>query len=292
MKKLALVLSVLSVVVWSDAVSVGGESAVRLASACEGRQGWNEPAPPATIFANVHYVGTCGITVLLITSDDGHILIDGATEKAAPQIISNIEELGFDPSDVRIVLSSHEHIDHAGGIAEIQRRTGAQLFARQEAKGALERGLMDPSDPQVGLFPAFPAARVDKILSDGDVVRLGSLALTVHATKGHSSGSTSWGWTSCEAGECHSVVYADSLSAVSADGYRFSDHPDLVAAYRESFTKVRAMECGLLLTPHPSASHMFERFKGEAPMFERQACRSYADAYEQKLEQRLMLERE
>lgn len=268
------------------------DSARNLATICAGHDGWSDPAPPAVIFANVHYVGTCGITALLITSEYGHILIDGATEKAAPQIISNIEKLGFNPSDVRILLTSHEHLDHVGGVAELQRRTGAKLFARKEAVATLESGMMDAQDPQAGLHPSFPAARVDGIVADGEVVRLGPLALTVHATTGHSSGSTSWSWTSCNGNDCRDIVYADSLTAVSADGYRFSDHPELVTDFHASFAKLAKLPCELLLTPHPGASGMFERFSGATPFFDSNACTNYAVSAEMRLDKRLMTEQE
>ena len=123
-------------------------AAAALLDQCRDRDGWSDPAPPAQIFANVYQIGTCGIVVLLVTSPAGHIVIDGAPADAAPSIARNIEKLGFDLSDVRFILNSHEHFDHAGGIAELQRLTGAVLVARREAKAALETGLPDPSDPQ------------------------------------------------------------------------------------------------------------------------------------------------
>jgi metallo-beta-lactamase class B len=99
-------------------------------AACEGKDGWSDAAPPAHVFANVYDVGTCGITVLLIASDAGHILIDGATGEAAPGILANIRKLGLDPADVRILLSSHEHLDHVGGLAALKAATGARMIAR------------------------------------------------------------------------------------------------------------------------------------------------------------------
>lgn len=264
--------------------------AVTLAKQCAGHDGWSDPAPPATIFANIHYVGTCGITALLVTSSQGHVLIDGATAKAADGIAANIERLGFKLSDVRLILSSHEHLDHAGGIAELQRQSGAKLVARAAAKATLESGISDPEDPQSGLFPAFPGATVGQVINDGDVVRLGKLAFTAHATPAHSPGSTSWSWTSCAAKDCRNIVYADSLTAVSAEGYRFSDHPALLARFRKSFDIVAALPCDLLLTPHPGASAMYDRFAGRAPLFDAQACKTYADAGRQHLDVRLAKE--
>lgn len=261
-----------------------------LAAVCTGRSGWSDPAPPARIFGNVHYVGTCGITALLITSPRGHILIDGATAEAAPHIAANIRALGFDLRDVRILLSSHEHVDHAGGLAALKRLTGARLVARAEARAVLASGATDPADPQAGAIPGFAGVGVDGIVRDGEVVGLGPLALTAHATTGHTAGSTSWSWQSCEAGACRRIVYADSLTAVSADGYRFSDHPALVAAFRASIARVERMECDVLLTPHPGASDMFWRMAGRRSLVDAGGCAAYAAAARRRLDERLARE--
>jgi metallo-beta-lactamase class B len=258
-----------------------------LARACEGRDGWSDPAPPARIFGNTYYVGTCGITALLITSPRGHILIDAATAEAAPGIAANIRRLGFDLRDVRYILTSHEHVDHVGGIAELKRRTGAQLLARAQGRPVLERGTPEPDDPQAGAIPPFAGVAVDRVVADGEIVRLGPLAVTVHATPGHTAGSTSWSWRSCEERNCRTMVYADSLTAVSRSGYRFSDHPQLIARFRTTFDRVAQIECDVLLTPHPSASNLFPRLAGRAPLGSRQACAAYAEGARRRLDERL-----
>ena len=97
---------------------------------CDGKQGWSDPAPPVRIFANIYDVGTCGVVVLLVAGPKGHILIDGATAEAAPGVARNIERLGFNLTDIKLMLASHEHLDHVGGTAELQRRTGARLMVR------------------------------------------------------------------------------------------------------------------------------------------------------------------
>lgn len=261
-----------------------------LAKACVGRDGWSDPAPPARIFGNSYYVGTCGITALLITSPGGHILIDGATAEAAPEIAANIRRLGFRLSDVRYLLNSHEHVDHAGGLAALKQLTGARLVARAEARRVLTSGKVDPADPQAGVIPSFSGLAVDRIVADGETVRLGPLALRAHATPGHTTGSTSWSWRACEGEVCRSFVYADSLTAVSADGYRFSDHPSLVARFRRTFDRVAQLDCGVLITPHPGASNLFERLAGRATLADPGACLAYADAARKRLDQRLASE--
>jgi metallo-beta-lactamase class B len=254
---------------------------------CAGKQGWSDPAPPIRIFANVYDVGTCGVVVLLITGPDGHILIDGATAEAAPNIASNIERLGFKLGDIKLILASHEHLDHAGGIGELQRRTGARLLVMPEARYAVETGLLAPDDPQFGVWPPFPPARVDAVLRDGETVSLGPLELTAHSTSGHVRGSTSWTWTACEDGSCHAMVYADSVTAASAPGYRFSDHPDYVERFRASLRKIGELPCDILITPHPAVSNLYARLAGEAPLVNPRACADYAAAAVLKLDERL-----
>ncbi|WP_375404354.1 subclass B3 metallo-beta-lactamase [uncultured Sphingomonas sp.] len=258
---------------------------------CAGKDGWSDPAPPVRVAADLFLVGTCGITVLLLTSPAGHVLIDGATAQAAPGVAANVERLGYRMADVRLILAGHEHLDHAGGLAELQRRSSARLLARTEAGRPLSTGLADPADPQYGTNAPFPGARVDRLVRDGEVVRLGPLALTAHATPGHTPGSTSWTWRSCEAGACRSFAYADSLTAISADGYRFGDHPAYVAAFRATLDKVARLPCDVILTPHPSASRLFERLGGEAPLAEPGGCVRYAATARARLDARLAEER-
>ncbi len=262
-------------------------AAAALLDQCRDRDGWSDPAPPAQIFANVYQIGTCGIVVLLVTSPAGHIVIDGAPTDAPASIARNIENLGFDLSDVRFILNSHEHFDHAGGIAELQRLTGAVLVARREAKAALETGLPDPSDPQSDHLMPFPGARVGQLIVDGEALSLGPLRLTAHATPGHSPGSTSWSWRSCDGAECHSIMYADSLSSISADSYRFSEHPDYVATFRASLDAIAAFDCDLLVTPHPAASNLYDRLAGGSALIDREACVDYAAGARRRLDTRL-----
>ncbi len=262
-----------------------------LAKSCEGRDGWSDAAPPARIFGNVYYVGTCGITVLLITSQRGHILIDGATAEAAPGIVANIRTLGFEPRDIRTILSSHEHLDHVGGLAALQMATGAQMVARKEARMALESGRADADDPQTDIIGDFRPVRVDRLIADGKQVRVGGLSFTAIATPGHTAGSTSWTWRSCEARVCRTFVYADSLSAVSAEGYRFSRHPALLAIFRATFAKVARLRCDILITPHPQASGLFERLAGRSLLSDSRGCGVYAANAARRLDDRLAEER-
>ena len=262
-----------------------------LSLACEGRDGWSDKAPPVRVFANVYVVGTCGITALLIVTPEGHFLIDGATDEAAEGIAANIRELGFDPTDIRTLLITHEHLDHAGGIAKLKQITGAKFVVREAAKLAMETGLPTGDDPQHGLHPAFPGVRADGTIANGDVLRIGKQAITIIATPGHSPGGTSYTWKSCDGGSCHQMVYADSLNAISADAYRFSDHPDYVATLRSSMARIEAIkDCDIMISPHPFQSEFFERLAGEKPLVDADRCKQYVSAARARLDTRLAKE--
>ena len=197
-----------------------------LAAACEGRDGWSDAAPPARIFGNAYYVGTCGISAVLIDAPGGLVLIDAATEEAAPAILANIRALGFDPRKVRTLLASHEHLDHVGGLKALQGATGARIFARREAVAALTSGEPDATDPQRGGIPSFKGVTVSSELGDGEALPIADINLTLRATPGHTPGGTSWTWKSCEGADCRTIAYIASLCAESADGYRLADHPE------------------------------------------------------------------
>lgn len=267
-------------------------SRTALAKACEGRDGWSDPAPPAHVFGNTWYVGTCGITVLLITSPQGHVLIDGGPADAAPLVAANVEKLGFALKDIRWMIASHEHDDHVGGTAELQRLSGARVAALREQAAVLKIGKLASHDPQFAIAEDFAPVRVHRKLRPGGKLKVGALVVTATGTPTHSPGSTSWIWQSCEVRICRTIAYADSASTISADGYRFTAHPDREQAIRRGLAAIAGLPCDLLLTPHPSASNMFERFSGAQPLMPEHACRTYAEAALARFEARLERERQ
>jgi metallo-beta-lactamase class B len=252
---------------------------------CSDCETWNARKEPSRVFGNTYSVGTAGLGSILITSKSGHILLDGALPQSAPLIDEHIRQLGFRTEDIRLIVNSHAHYDHAGGIAAIQRTSGAAVAASPSGAQALERGEPTTDDPQFAFGPAvnrFPAVKNVRVAKDGEVVRVGDLALTAHLTPGHTPGSTTWTWRSCEGAACKDIVYADSLTAISAPGFRFTGddtHPSRIDEFRRSIAKVGELPCDVLLTVHPSF----------APAG---ACQAYADLALKRLEQRIAEERE
>lgn len=269
---------------------LGPATLVERAHACGGKEGWSDPAPPVRIYGNLYDVGSCGITVLLLVGNAGHVLIDGGPADVAAQVIANIQRLGYAPTDVRWIVSSHEHFDHIAALAELKRATGARVAARAPAARALETGKPDADDPQGDRLPGFAPLHVDRVIEDGALVAVGGQRLIAHATPGHSPGSTSWTFDACEGRVCRKIAYADSATAISDDHYRFSDHPAYVTAFRNSLDRMATLPCEILVTPHPSASALFERLGGQQPLVDPQACERYAKAGMERLDKRLAQE--
>jgi len=278
---LALVVAALPATAKPADGPAGGKT---LAAACKGHDGWADPAPPAHVFGDTYYVGTCGITVLLITSGKGHILVDTGPAEAAPVVLSNIKALGFRPRDVKLIVGSHEHFDHMGGMAVLKAATGARIMLSDAARRVVETGHADPADPQAGSLPDMAPAVVDGAIGKGQIA---GARLTPVPTPGHTSGGTSWTWTECEKRRCLTLAYVDSLSAISREGYLFTDHPERIAPYRTTLATVGALKCDVLITPHPGVSHFFDRLAGTAPLVDPSGCKRLAEGATAALDKRL-----
>lgn len=263
-------------------------------SVCSSCAEWNAPQEPFRIHHNTFFVGTHGLSAILITSPEGHILIDGALPNSAPSIMENIRALGFDPGDIKLILNSHVHYDHAGGIAAIQRASGARVAASPASASVLERGTSGPDDPQYGILFDIPAVANVERFTPGDTLRVGSVEVMSHATAGHTPGGTSWTWISCEANRCVNVVYADSQTPVSADGFSYTDsetYPTALADFEHGFRTLETLPCDILITTHPSASSLWERLAGGRDgLIDPQACRRYAAAAREQLARRVSRE--
>jgi len=209
---------------------------------------WNQPVEPVRIVGNLYYVGASGVSAYLVATPEGHILIDTGYRETAPIIESNLRKLGFRLEDIHLLLICHAHADHAGGAAEIQRRTKARFLADPGDAGLLARG--GKGDFAFGDVFAFPPAEPDGWLRDGEAVGLGGVRLTPHFTPGHTKGGTSWTTTIQEGGQLFHVVIACS---VSAPGYRLVDnpkYPEIRTDFAATFAKLRALPCDIFLGEH------------------------------------------
>ena len=255
---------------------------------CEYCADWNAAHAPFKIYGNTYYVGVDGLSSVLITSKQGHILIDGGLPQSAAVIAGNIKALGFDISDVKWLLNSHAHYDHAGGLAALQRLSGARVAASAESRAALLKGGALPDDPQAGYgdATAFPALMRIKTIQDGDSLIAGDTVVTAVFTPGHTPGGTSWSWSSCEAKKCVNIVFGDSLNPVSHDDYRFTAHPEYLQAFKRSIATMRGLKCDILIAAHPGFSNLFER-ADTGNFIDSDGCRNYADDAEAWLAKRL-----
>ena len=270
------------------------------ASSCDACPEWNRPQQPFRVYGNTYYVGPRGLSSILITSKAGHVLIDGALPESVPQIVANIRSLGFRIEDVKLIVNSHVHFDHGGGIAELQRLSGAKVAASPWSVEVLTKSGVGKGDPQFGVVtPVALVSRAD-ILRDGQTLRVGDIRLTAHFTPGHTPGGTSWTWKSCEGGRCLNLVYSDSMTPVSADGFRFSDsreYPTAVQDFEQSFAFLRSTPCDILLTSHPDASGLWQRLEGRQkgvrpdPVVSPNACKELAERAGEQLRRRLASEK-
>jgi metallo-beta-lactamase class B len=256
---------------------------------------WNKEQAPFQIYGNTYYVGPHGLSSVLITSPQGHVLIDGALPQSAPLIAKHIEQLGFKLTDVKVILNSHTHYDHAGGIAELQKLTGAKVIASDKAAPVLRSGRVGPDDPQVEHLLPFPAVSNVEALGKRQSIEVGALQLSVIHTPGHAPGGTSWRWQSCEADRCLNLIYSDSLNAVSDSSFKYSGHPRYPTAAKDLSTSMRAIAaapCDVLITAHPELSGLWATIddsgRGDrTKLIDSAACKRYVETTQQLLDKRL-----
>lgn len=254
---------------------------------------------PFRLYANTYYVGTQEASSVLITSSEGHVLIDAGLPESGAIIIANIAALGFRIEDVKMIMNSHGHAEHAGGLAELQRRSDALVFASPSSALDLAAGEVGPDDPQYHAAAKFPPVSDMRLARDGSHFTVGSLKLTAHATPGHTPGGLSWSWQSCEANRCLAMVYADSLEPVSRPGFKFSassEYPNALTDFAHSFETLEKLPCDVLVTALPQASALWQRLaaradKGTEAFVDAGACRAYAGAARSALATRLSSEK-
>jgi metallo-beta-lactamase class B len=246
------------------------------------------PQTPFRLYGNTWHVGPRGLGVFLITAPTGHVLIDGGPPGAAPLIEANVRSLGFSPRDIKWILISHAHCDHAGDAALLASTTGAQVIAGAADVPLLARGGHD--DPQYGDRFTYPPVQVTQTVMDGQRLRLGDLVLTAHLTPGHTKGNATWAWTSYENGRCLQLVDIGSLSAPGYTLIGNTKHPDILADYESSLAKVAALPCDVALAPHPEMVGFWARVakheQGDADaLIDPTLCRTYATAARQRFDE-------
>jgi metallo-beta-lactamase class B len=222
---------------------------------------WTAPFPPHKIIANVYYVGSKDLASFLITTPEGHILINSNLESSVPMIRQNVERLGFRFSDIKILLISHAHFDHCAGGALIKQLSGAKYMVMEGDVTVVEDG--GQSDFQYSKSPdvLFKAAKVDRVLHDGDEVRLGDVTLTAHLTAGHTKGCTTWTLQVRDDGKVYNVVIVGSPNV--NPGYKLvnnSKYPQIASDYEHTFQVLKSLPCDVFLGAHGGYYGMIEKF--------------------------------
>jgi metallo-beta-lactamase class B len=272
---LASVLALVIVARWLNATKRGGQ----------------EPAEPFRIAGNLYYVGANDVAAFLITGPEGHIVLDGGYPSTAPMIMASIAKLGFDIRDVKVLLNSEPHPDHAGGLGVLQQASGAELWASDASAYTLASGGDDPDIVlplrvliRIGVV-GYPAMRVDHRFKDGDTIRVGPLALTAHITGGHTRGCTSWSFPVRDGDRVLNVVSACDLVPLGTMRY-----PEQRADLERSFRVLRSLPADIWVTCHARWWGRYRKFVASAtakdpvdPFIDPEGYRAYIDSAEAKL---------
>lgn len=225
----------------------------------EGDRKMNQPVEPFKIIGNIYYVGASDVTSYLITTPQGHILIDGGFKETVPQIKANIAKLGFKLEDIKILLINHAHYDHCGGLAEIKKLTGARLFASPPDATVLEDG--GKSDFRFGGDPAFSFApvKVDEILKNGQKIKLGGMTLKTYFTFGHTKGATSWTTDVSENGKKYKVAFVSSLTTLDYALVDNRKYPNVAKDFTKTFQTLKAIKADVFLSSHGQFFDLLEK---------------------------------
>ena len=222
---------------------------------------WTEPFTPYRIADNLYYVGSKGLASYLVTTSQGNILINSSLEVSVPLIQASVEKLGFKFSDTKILLISHAHWDHDAGSATVKKLTGAQYMVMDSDVSVVESGGKD--DFHYGKNPdnLYPATKVDRVLHDGDTVKLGAATLTAHKTAGHTKGCTTWTMKATDGGKSYDVVIVGSPN-VNA-GFKLVNnaaYPQIASDYENTFRVLKSLHCDIFLGAHGDYYGMLAKY--------------------------------
>jgi metallo-beta-lactamase class B len=244
------------------------------------------PFPAHHVIGNVYFVGSKGLGIYLVTTPQGHILINAGLEESVPMIQQSVEKLGFRFRDIKILLISHAHFDHDAGGARIKKLTGARYMVMDPDVPVVESG--GGEDFFYAHTPGmlYPVAKVDRLLHDGDTVTLGDTVLTAHLTPGHTKGCTTWTMKVHEGGKSYDVVIVGSPNV--NPGYKLVNnvaYPQIASDYEKTFSVLRSLHCDVFLGAHGSYYAMeskYARMTGSAnPFIDPLGCQKYVDEREQ-----------
>ena len=258
----ALVKQRRSWVAWASFIAVAVSVAVLGAQdypRTDTQREWNKPIEPFRIIGSVHYVGTYDLASYLISTSAGHFLMDSGLERDAAQLIASIGKLGFNLKDVKLLLNTQAHYDHAAGLATLKQVTGARMLASAGDAPFLESG--GKNDPALGDGGLFAPVRVDQIVTHGQRITLGDVTLTAHMTPGHSKGTTTWTMAVNEGGRDLQVIFAGSTSIANPDMQVVGNplYPTLVEDYKRTFAFLRTLQPDVFLTQHASAFGLHDK---------------------------------
>lgn len=259
------------------------------------RRAWNRPVEPFRVAGNIYYVGVAGVSSFLITTPEGHILLDGGFEETVPLIQESVKKLGFKLEDVKVLINSHAHFDHAGGLAGLKRLTGAKLSVSEADAPLVSEG--GRGDFYWGDKPTFEPAMVDRMLRDKDEVRLGGVTLVARITPGHTKGCTTWTTKVREGGRELDVVFVGSTTVPGYKLVNNTKYPNIVNDYEYTFALLKSLKCDVFLGPHGSFFDMNEKrvrlAKGEKsnPFIDPRGYRQFVERTERDFRKQLQEER-
>ncbi|HEX6279169.1 MAG TPA: subclass B3 metallo-beta-lactamase [Pyrinomonadaceae bacterium] len=257
----------------------------------ETEQSWNQPVEPFKIAWNIYYVGASDVTSYLITTPKGHILLDSGLKETVPLIKASVEKLGFKLSEIKYLINSHAHYDHAGGLAELKRLTGAQLLISKGDAGLLARGGKD--DPNFGNRFLFEPTAADKTFSDGWKLKFGGTTLRANVTPGHTKGCTTWTMTVKEGSRFLNAIFVCSTTAPGFTLVGNGKYPEIVKDFESTFKRIKAIKVDIFLSSHASAFGLAakaEKLRSGAspnPFIDPEGYRQYVESTEKAFRQRL-----